>query len=205
MFAIISPLSCPSSSFTTPLDHPHKCLQISPTFHLACSHSPKLCHTYRQYTLLPQTFNMTVTIISRPTGTADEESKYPTITGFKPVASYNWLDVPSPTILVPGQLAYKYRSITLLTHGNQIKDILLFGLHPLTLQLLPPTTQASATSTKTQIATPNAPSVLSSRQSNTFSPTTLSLRSTSSVIVPRCASSMLLPPVNPTLKISDSG
>ncbi|KAL8846875.1 MAG: hypothetical protein Q9221_008074 [Calogaya cf. arnoldii] len=45
---------------------------------------------------------MTVTIISRPTGTAEEESKYPTITGFKPIASYNWLDVPSPTILVPG-------------------------------------------------------------------------------------------------------
>ncbi|KAL8644649.1 MAG: hypothetical protein Q9226_007663, partial [Calogaya cf. arnoldii] len=49
---------------------------------------------------------MTVKIIDRPTGAANEESKYPTITGFKPVASYNWLDVPNPTILVPGELPH---------------------------------------------------------------------------------------------------
>ncbi|KAI4279613.1 MAG: hypothetical protein L6R38_005002 [Xanthoria sp. 2 TBL-2021] len=47
---------------------------------------------------------MSVTIIQRPTGKADEQSNYPTITGFNPIASYNWLDVSSPTILVPGEL-----------------------------------------------------------------------------------------------------
>ncbi|KAL8779965.1 MAG: hypothetical protein Q9213_006690 [Squamulea squamosa] len=45
---------------------------------------------------------ISMTIIDRPDGTSDEQSVYPTITGFKPVASYNWLDVPHPTILVPG-------------------------------------------------------------------------------------------------------
>ncbi|KAL8736511.1 MAG: hypothetical protein Q9166_000303 [cf. Caloplaca sp. 2 TL-2023] len=45
---------------------------------------------------------MTVTTISRPDGRDIEHTNYPTITGFIPIASYNWLDVPNPTILVPG-------------------------------------------------------------------------------------------------------
>ncbi|KAL8772407.1 MAG: hypothetical protein Q9209_002358 [Squamulea sp. 1 TL-2023] len=49
---------------------------------------------------------MSVAIIDRPDGTSDKQSKYPTITNFKPVASYNWLDVPNPTILVPGILLH---------------------------------------------------------------------------------------------------
>ncbi|KAL8928622.1 MAG: hypothetical protein Q9172_000837 [Xanthocarpia lactea] len=44
---------------------------------------------------------MSVTIIDRPTGNGDESSKHPAITRFTPVASYNWVDVPNPTILVP--------------------------------------------------------------------------------------------------------
>ena len=65
---------------------------------------------------------MSVTIIDRPTGNGDEPSKQPAITRFTPVASYNWVDVPSPTILVPGMLLAPLATPTFLditlTYGN---------------------------------------------------------------------------------------
>lgn len=47
---------------------------------------------------------MSVTVIPRPTGNADEQSEHPIITAFDPIASYSWLDASGPTILVPGEL-----------------------------------------------------------------------------------------------------
>lgn len=40
--------------------------------------------------------------ISRPIGNDAEELEHPIITGFTPIASYNWLDDPDPTTLVTG-------------------------------------------------------------------------------------------------------
>ncbi|KAL8672313.1 MAG: hypothetical protein Q9168_003229, partial [Polycauliona sp. 1 TL-2023] len=45
---------------------------------------------------------MRVDIIKRPTGNIDDHLKHHTITDVNAIASYNWLDVSNPTILVPG-------------------------------------------------------------------------------------------------------
>ncbi|KAI4167223.1 MAG: hypothetical protein LQ343_007383 [Gyalolechia ehrenbergii] len=45
---------------------------------------------------------MSTKTISRPNGNDDKALEHPIITGFTPVASYNWLDDPDPTVLVPG-------------------------------------------------------------------------------------------------------
>ncbi|KAL8815867.1 MAG: hypothetical protein Q9223_005041 [Gallowayella weberi] len=45
---------------------------------------------------------MSVTRISRPKGIKNKDECQRTIVNVSPIASYNWLDVPSPTILVPG-------------------------------------------------------------------------------------------------------
>lgn len=57
---------------------------------------------------------MSVTIIDGPTGNGDEPSKHPAITRFTPVASYNWVDIPNPTILVPGMLLAQLATPTIL-------------------------------------------------------------------------------------------
>ncbi|KAL8936650.1 MAG: hypothetical protein Q9216_004819 [Gyalolechia sp. 2 TL-2023] len=50
----------------------------------------------------PQAARMSLKTISRPDANDSQDFDHPIITGFTPVASYNWLDDPDPTILVPG-------------------------------------------------------------------------------------------------------
>ncbi|KAL8905638.1 MAG: hypothetical protein Q9207_002511 [Kuettlingeria erythrocarpa] len=46
---------------------------------------------------------MSINTISRPNGSDNKGLEHPTIGNFTSVASYNWLDDPNPTILVPGR------------------------------------------------------------------------------------------------------